>query len=93
MKVCNCIRVAGWFAAVALGALPQPLRACAACFGKTDSALAQGMNWGIFSLLAVVLFVFSGIVAFFIYLARKSALASQAATAASLDPQSSPTKS
>ena len=39
-------------AAVALA--PSPLFACAACYGKSDSPLAQGMNWGIFTLLGVV---------------------------------------
>ena len=32
------------------------------------------MNWGIFSLLAVVIFVLGGIAAFFIYLARRAAM-------------------
>jgi len=30
------------------------LLACAACYGKSDSPLANGMNWGIFTLLGVV---------------------------------------
>lgn len=61
-------------AAAALFALyPRPLFACAACFGKSDSALAQGMNMGIFSLLAVVGVVLSSVAGFFIFLARKSA--------------------
>ncbi len=47
--------------------------ACAMCYGKSDSPLAQAMNWGIFSLLAVVVFVLGGIATFAIYLARKSA--------------------
>jgi hypothetical protein len=47
--------------------------ACAACYGKSDSPLAQGMNAGIFSLLAVVICVLGGIASFFIYLVRKSA--------------------
>jgi len=53
--------------------VPQPLRACAACFGQSDSDLAKGMNMGIFSLLVVVISVLGGIAAFFVYLARKSA--------------------
>lgn len=63
------------FAALALGlAFHSPsVFACAACYGKSDSPLAQGMNWGIFSLLAVVVCVLGGIASFFIYLARKSA--------------------
>ena len=48
--------------------------ACAACYGKSDSPLAAGMNWGIFSLLAVVVSVLSGIASFFIFLARKAAM-------------------
>lgn len=35
------------------------LLACAACFGKSDSPLANGMNWGIFTLLGVVVPVLS----------------------------------
>jgi len=35
--------------------------------------MAQGMNWGIFSLLAVIVSVLGGIAGFFIFLARKSA--------------------
>jgi len=62
------------FLAVAMiAAMPQSLFACAACFGKSDSALAKGMNWGIFSLLAVVVFVLGCFATFFIYLARRAA--------------------
>jgi hypothetical protein len=50
----------------------SPALACAACFGKSDSALARGMNMGIFSLLAVVVGVLGGVAGFFIYLARRS---------------------
>ncbi len=46
--------------------------ACAACFGKSDSPLAAGMNAGIFALLLVVVMVLSGVGAFFIYLARRA---------------------
>ena len=61
--------------AVALVALLEPRSAfaCAACFGKSDSALAQGMNMGIFSLLGVVIFVLGGFVALIFHLARRSA--------------------
>ena len=49
--------------------------ACAMCYanGNADSPLTQGMNWGIFSLLAVIVGVLATIASFFIYLARKSA--------------------
>jgi len=53
---------------------PSSLRACAACYGQSDSPLAQGFNWGILSLLGVVVAVLGGIAAFFIFLARRSAL-------------------
>jgi hypothetical protein len=54
-------------------ALPNPALGCAACFGKSDSPLAEGMNWGILSLLAVILAVLGGIAGFFIFLARRAA--------------------
>jgi len=58
-------------AMVAMIAAPGPLLACATCFGKSDSDLAKGMNWGIVSLLAVVVFVLGGIASFFFYLGRR----------------------
>ena len=68
--------------AVCIGmVIPQSLFACAACYGKSDSQLALGMNWGIFSLLFVVACVLGTISAFFIYLAKRSAaMANQSAT-------------
>jgi hypothetical protein len=50
-----------------------PVRACAACFGKSDSNMAQGMNMGIFALLLVITCVLCGIAGFFVYVARRSA--------------------
>jgi heme/copper-type cytochrome/quinol oxidase subunit 2 len=47
--------------------------ACATCFGKSDSKLAEGMNWGIFTLLLVVMSVLAGISAFFVFIARRAA--------------------
>ena len=71
MKV---IRPGVLLAALAMAAAPQSVLACATCFGKSDSDLAKAMNWGILSLLAVVVVVLSGIAAFFIYLARRAAM-------------------
>ena len=62
-----------------LAAIPQPLVACSACFGASDSDMAKGMNMGIFSLLGVVVIVLGGIAAFFIYLVRRAG--AQAASA------------
>lgn len=55
------------------------LLACAACYGQSDSPMANGMNWGIFTLLVVVVGVLGSIAAFFIYLARKTAASPQSA--------------
>lgn len=64
----KCLLVAAF---VAVAAVPQSLLACAACFGKSDSDLAKGMNMGIFALLAVVAVVLGGIASFFVYLGRR----------------------
>ena len=62
-----------------------PILACAACFGRSDSPMAHGFNWGILSLLAVVIVVLGGFSAFFAFLAKRSAaLAAIGATAPSL---------
>jgi hypothetical protein len=50
----------------------QPVTACSACFGKTDEALAKGMNAGIYVMLVFVAaaWVFFG--SFFVFIARRS---------------------
>lgn len=60
--------------AVALVFHSESVSACAACFGKSDSPLAAGMNWGIFSLMGVVVCVLGGIATFFVFLAKKAAM-------------------
>ncbi len=55
------------------------LLACAACYGQSDSPLAHGLNWGIFSLLATIVLVLGGVAGFFVYLAKKSAAVAAAA--------------
>ena len=57
---------------VTLAMHPWTLRACAACAGQSDSPMAKGMNYGIFSLLAVIGVVLGGVVSFFVYLGKKS---------------------
>jgi heme/copper-type cytochrome/quinol oxidase subunit 2 len=59
---------------------PSSLWACAACTGRTDSSLAVGMNWGIFTLLGVVLTVLSGVLVFFVHIIRNEESASNDAT-------------
>ncbi len=68
-------RTAGWLAAALLTALvlqPHPVLACAACYGKSDAPMAQGMNWGILSLLAIIGLVLAGVASFFVYLSRRA---------------------
>jgi len=73
--------------AAGFGFLPSSASACAVCFGKSDSALAQGMNMGILSLLVVVVFMWAGFAAFFIYLARRSAAATSGKKSGNLVPE------
>lgn len=60
---------------------PSPLFACAACYGKSDSPLASGMNWGIFTLLGVVVTVLGCFISTIVYLARKEKTAVSVAAA------------
>ena len=72
---------------------PAKLLACAACYGaNVDSAMADGMNWGIFTLLAVLVPVLGAFLTFLIYLIRKSEAVetARAAQNESLSPE--PTK-
>jgi len=73
------VRVVFWGLALLFILQPSTLLACAACYGQSDSAMAKGMNWGIFTLLGVVVSVLGGIAGFFVFLARRSANASDPA--------------
>ena len=67
--------------AVALLA-PAKIFACATCYGgDIDSPMADGMNWGIFTLLAVVGTVLGTFLTFLIYAIRKSEALNAAKTA------------
>jgi len=70
---------------VAAAMQPASALACAACYGASDSPLAKGMNWGILSLLVVVVFVLGSIASFFVFLAKKSAAVAAADSAESKD--------
>jgi hypothetical protein len=63
---------------------PGRVWACAACYGQSDSPMAQGMNWGILSLLGIIGLVLVGVAGFFVFLARKSAGLATVAAAAQL---------
>ena len=58
---------------------PARALACAACYGQSDSPLAEGMNWGIFSLLGIVVCVLASIATFFVFLGKRSAAISSQA--------------
>jgi hypothetical protein len=53
-------------------AVPRVALACPVCFGQSDSPMAQGVNMGIYFLLAVVAGVLAAFATFFIYLARRA---------------------
>ena len=53
--------------------LPSAASACAACFGRSDSPMAKGMNMGIFTLLLVIMSVLLAISVFFFYILRRAA--------------------
>lgn len=55
-----------------LGAMSPEVLACTACFGKSDSNMAKGMNMGIFVLLLVIISVLCGVASFFVFLAKRS---------------------
>jgi hypothetical protein len=61
-----------FIAALLAGGAPTSLFACAACYGQSDSPLAQGMNYGIFTLLGVVLAVLTVFLVGFVHIVRKS---------------------
>jgi len=77
-------------ALVAAFASPTRVLACAACYGQSDSPMAQGFNWGIFSLLAVIVTVLATIAGFFVFLARRSAALSASLPTTVNSPLNSP---
>jgi LPXTG-motif cell wall-anchored protein len=55
---------------------PSHLFACAACGsanGHIDSPLTGGMNWGILTLMGVIVTVLASIATFFVFIIRKEA--------------------
>ena len=89
------LRKLKFLAAGVLGAMalhPASLFACAACYGASDSPMAKGMNWGILSLLAVVVMVLGSFASFFVFLGKKAASAANEQPGAdSTTPKTEPT--
>ena len=48
------------------------LLSCATCYGQSDSKLAEGMNWGILTLIFVVCSVWMWFAGFFGYIFYRS---------------------
>jgi hypothetical protein len=64
-------------AVLALASAPSAL-ACAACFGKSDSAMARSLNASIFTLMGIIGTVLIGAASFFVFLAKRAAANAQA---------------
>ena len=59
--------------ATLVASAPVKVFACAACYGgNVDSAMTEGMNWGILTLLGVIVPVLGAFLTFLIYAIRKS---------------------
>ncbi len=56
-----------------LAVIPSETFACATCYGASDSPLAQGMNWGIITLLGFIGSVLGCITLFFVHVGRRTA--------------------
>jgi hypothetical protein len=77
-----------------LACRPEAAQACSVCFGKSDSALAQGMNMGIFTLLIFIGSVLGALSCFFVFLAVRSSKQPQPeANSASADSPDNPAHS
>ena len=46
--------------------------ACPACFGASDAPMAEAMNWGVLTLLAITVLVLGAFAGFFVRLARRA---------------------
>ena len=71
----------------ALAFQPHSLFACAACYGASDSPMAKGMNWGILSLLGVVVCVLGSIASFFVFIGKRSAAVNSHDSAGTQQPE------
>jgi len=63
-------------------AAPRLAAACPVCFGENDSALAAGINDGIFMMLGLIVLLWGAFGSFFLYLRRRARTAAAAEAAA-----------
>ena len=71
----NRARTFFWFilSCVIIAVNSPVVSACTACFGKSDSNMAKGMNMGIAALLLIITSVLCGVAGFFVFLAKRNA--------------------
>ena len=62
-----------WVVMSSVLAAPRWALACAACSGRSDDAVAQGLNAAVLTLLAVLLVVLGALVGSLAYLIRRAA--------------------
>jgi len=60
------------FLSVLMLAWPSALEACAVCFGAPDSPMTKGMQWGIASLIFILIPVLGGVGGFFVFLSKRA---------------------
>ncbi|MDP6083627.1 MAG: hypothetical protein QF663_09240 [Verrucomicrobiota bacterium] len=63
--------------ALALVAWPSAAEACAVCFGAPDSPMTKGMQWGIASLIFILIPVLGGVGGFFVFLFKRGKVYAQ----------------
>ena len=56
---------------------PSAIEACAVCFGAPESPMTKGMQWGIASLILILVPVLGGVGGFFVFLSRRSKVYAQ----------------
>jgi heme/copper-type cytochrome/quinol oxidase subunit 2 len=74
-------------AALLIAVAQQSASACATCYGASSDPMAQGMNWGIMTLLVVITGVLIGVSAFFVHVARRSSALAAASALNQIQPE------
>jgi hypothetical protein len=62
----------GYLTLLLIFGLKQNTLACAACYGESDSPMAEGMNAGIFVLLIIIGGTLAAIAGFFLFIMRRA---------------------
>jgi len=60
-----------WLFLLGLSTWPSATHACAVCFGAPEDPMTKGMQWGIASLLFILVPVLGGVGGFFVFLSRR----------------------